>query len=514
MTCAKVALAAVPPVTYLAFLALNGPGRWLRFIDDDAYYYLGVARHLAAGDGSTFGGLVPTNGYQPLWLAVLVPVAAVVRGRDALVVAVVVIQSAIWVGVVREGLRIGRRYGSDVSAIGAVAVLGVLAFGVRHLAFNGMESALLLLLLLVAVRLIVEADSASRLDADVRLGCVLALICLSRLDAVVTAAALAAVAVACTRDSPTPLLRRVLALGGPSALALGAYAAFNTAIFGVALPVSGEAKTVGGPFFSVRAINDALEVRLLGRPTWLGALTLVVVVAAAAVAWTRATPHHRRLLGVMAAILAGQVAFIGYLSVFTSYGVLSWYLYHTGLLLFLACLVLFDAALRRRPAVVGPAIVAVVAFVLVGQVAGAFIVRDQVQDGGFAAAEFVDTQLPDGAVLAMGDRAGQFGYYSDRRLLQLEGLTADAAYIDQLADGDARQRMVSEGVDYYARYGGGHRVTVVSWGCWGFGEPAMRNEPLFSVVACEDDLVYRVRDADGQEFTIWRFRPKMQDIAG
>ncbi len=514
MAFAKVALAVVPPLTYLAFVALNDPGRWLRFIDDDAYYYLGVARHIAAGDGSTFGGLMPTNGYQPLWLAALVPVATVVRDRDALVVAVVVIQSAIWVGVVREGLRIGHRYGSDVSAVGAVAVLGVLAFGVRHLAFNGMESTLLLLLLLLAVRLIVEADSAQPLAADVRLGCVFALICLTRLDAVVTAAAMAAVTVACTRDAPTPPVRRVLALGGPSALGLGTYAAFNKAMFGIALPVSGEAKTVGGPFFSGRAINDALEVPLLGRPTWLDAVTLVVVVAAAAVAWTRATPRHRRLLGVMAAILAGQVAFIGYLAVFTSYGVLSWYLYHTGLLLFLACLVLFDAAECRRPALAGPAIVAVAVLVLVGQLAGAFLTRDQVNDGGFAAAAFVDTQLPDGAVLAMGDRAGLFGYYSDRRLLHLEGLTADAAYIDQLAEGDARQRVVSEGVDYYVRYGGSHRVTVVYWGCWGFGEPAVRNEPLFSVVACEDDLVYRGRDAAGQELTIWRFRPEEQDLAG
>lgn len=504
----------VPPLTHLAFLALNAPDRWLRFIDDDAYYYLGVARHIAAGDGSTFGGLMSTNGYQPLWLAVLVPVAAVVRDPDALVVAVVVIQSVIWLGVVREGLRIGHRYGSEASALGAMAVLGVLAFGVRHLAFNGMESALLLLLLLMAVRLIVEADDAPRLGAEVRLGCVFALICLTRLDAVVTVAAMAVVAVACTRDSPTPLVRRVLALGGPSALALGTYAAFNKVIFGTALPVSSEAKSVGGPFFSGRAIDQALEVPLLGRPTWLGAVTLAVVVAAATLAWTRATPHNQRLLGVMAAIVAGQVAFIGYLGVFTSYGVLSWYLYHTGLLLFLACLVLFDAALRRRPAVAIPAIGAVVALVLVGQVAGAFLVRDQLKDGGFAAAAFVDAQLPDGAVLAMGDRAGQFGYYSDRRLLHLEGLTADAAYIDQLAAGDARQRMVSEGVDYYVRYGGRHLVTAVYWGCWGFGEPAMRDEPLFSVVACEDDLVYRGRDGDGQEFTIWRFRPEVQDLAG
>ncbi|HEY8101121.1 MAG TPA: hypothetical protein VIF82_10235 [Burkholderiaceae bacterium] len=40
-------------------------------IFDDAYYYLGIAHNIAAGKGSTFGDLVKTNGYQPLWVLIL-----------------------------------------------------------------------------------------------------------------------------------------------------------------------------------------------------------------------------------------------------------------------------------------------------------------------------------------------------------------------------------------------------------------------------------------------------------
>jgi hypothetical protein len=423
-----------------------------------------------------------------------------------------VVQGAIWVGVVREGVRIGRRWGSELGAVGALALLGLFAFGVRHLAFNGMESGLLLLLLLVAIRLILDADDAAGVRADVRLGIVFALICLTRLDAVATVAALVVAALVSTRASPAPLPRRLLALAGPSALGLGAYALVNVALFEAPVPVSGQAKTVGGPFFTGRPIREALQVPLLGRATWLGAITLLAVAVASAVAWRQRTPQGRRMLAVMAATLAGQVAFIGYLAVFTSYGALSWYLYHTGVLLFLACLALFDAALRRRPAVAGAAILLGVAVLLVAQAAGVFVAHGGVNDGGHAAARFVDARLPDDAVLAIGDRAGAFGYYAGRPVLQLEGLTDDAAYVDQLAAGTVRERMVAEGVDYYARYGGRHRIATVYWGCWGFGEPAMRNEPLFSVVACQDDLVYRSRDSDGQEFTIWRFRPDEQDI--
>jgi hypothetical protein len=40
---------------------------------DDTFYYLQVARHVAEGDGFTFDGLHGTNGFQPLWQFLLVP---------------------------------------------------------------------------------------------------------------------------------------------------------------------------------------------------------------------------------------------------------------------------------------------------------------------------------------------------------------------------------------------------------------------------------------------------------
>ncbi|MGZ5802148.1 MAG: hypothetical protein ACXWJZ_16125, partial [Burkholderiaceae bacterium] len=43
-------------------------------IFDDAYYYLGIAHNIATGKGSTFGELVKTNGYQPLWVLILAAV--------------------------------------------------------------------------------------------------------------------------------------------------------------------------------------------------------------------------------------------------------------------------------------------------------------------------------------------------------------------------------------------------------------------------------------------------------
>src|SRR5262245_6288868 len=44
-----------------------------RYLADDYFYYLNVAHNIAEGHGSTFdAGLTSTNGYQPLFLWLLV----------------------------------------------------------------------------------------------------------------------------------------------------------------------------------------------------------------------------------------------------------------------------------------------------------------------------------------------------------------------------------------------------------------------------------------------------------
>ena len=62
---------------------------------DDTYYYLVVARHVAAGNGFTFDGLHPTNGYQPLWLFLLVPLYVVLPGEFPPLRGLILLQAVI-----------------------------------------------------------------------------------------------------------------------------------------------------------------------------------------------------------------------------------------------------------------------------------------------------------------------------------------------------------------------------------------------------------------------------------
>ena len=55
---------------------------------DDAFYYFEIAVNLVNGYGITFDTINPTNGFQVIWLLMLIPVAAVVTNPDDFVAVV------------------------------------------------------------------------------------------------------------------------------------------------------------------------------------------------------------------------------------------------------------------------------------------------------------------------------------------------------------------------------------------------------------------------------------------
>src|SRR3990172_4891049 len=55
-------------------ISLSNPNTILDwYSSDDSFYYFQVARNLAEGQGFTFDGLNPTNGFHPLWLFLITP---------------------------------------------------------------------------------------------------------------------------------------------------------------------------------------------------------------------------------------------------------------------------------------------------------------------------------------------------------------------------------------------------------------------------------------------------------
>ena len=65
---------------------------------DDAYYYLQIAYNIAHGAGSTFDGITKTNGYQPLWMAIVVAIEFIFRFDKTFFVTAVVLVAYTIVG--------------------------------------------------------------------------------------------------------------------------------------------------------------------------------------------------------------------------------------------------------------------------------------------------------------------------------------------------------------------------------------------------------------------------------
>jgi hypothetical protein len=503
----------------LGYLLAVGRDRRVALIEDDAYYYLGVARSIANGDGSTFSGLVATNGYHPLWLIVLVPVTALVQEAGSLAVAVVAVQGLIWAASVREALRIGDRVGRWEWAAGAIAVYSVSALLTGHLAFNGMESGLLLYLLLLLIRVALDVRATphpneSQLRDDLRLGVIAALVLMARLDAVFALVSVGVVLLLWRLTTPAAFVRRAAALGAPVAAALIAYVTVNYLVFDTPLPVSGQAKALDPSPANFDQISQFFQTgQILDRPIWFGAIGVAtVVVALVSNAW-RANSRLRLLMALTCALVVGQALLLAYTVAFTTYAFsFAWYHYQLALFAFCGAIVIArwaDARFGRR---VRSACVCIAACVPLFHGVSVLVEANEDKElDTFHAADFVHDELPADTVIAMGDRAGYFGYIAERPLLHLEGLVADKAYLDQLERGEALDRMRSQGVDYYVHRGrGGLEVELDGQRCWRFTEPAYTTGPTFEVTACENDLVF----AEGHPaiaLSIWKFRPDLQE---
>jgi hypothetical protein len=412
---------------------------WPRF-EDDAYYYLVIARNVASGHGFTADGLSPTNGFQPLWMWFLVPIAWLTSGDTTRLLTathgIVIVLFAASGGLLCDLLR--RRLGLLPALIGT-AVLLVPRFS--NVLLSGMESGIANLLLVLLVR---ERLGPAR---PARTGVLVGLLMLARLDAVFVGVVLAGYLAVSgfVRDEGALAGRALRAVSRelrtfwPTVALVVPYLAWNYVEFGHVVPISGMLKTSHSEL-AWRPENL--------NPAYLGLLVLAAVGSALSLR----LEGQARLAAILAPISIGLAVQALHSVVFMSWAVFAW---HFALFIpagAIGAAVVAREAERRLPRpVLQLGVACLAALLVIGQAVSISRLRFEFMGASRQAGEWVTHSLPAEAVLAMKD-SGAFGFFSERRVMNLDGIANSFEYAETLCRGELEEFLQAHGVGYVAQH--------------------------------------------------------------
>ena len=438
-------------------LPLFSRASWMIFVQDDFLYYLKVAQNIAHGQGSTFNSLVPTNGYQPLWLLVLVGLSYVTEAPRAILAFLAATDFAaalVTFVLARKLLR--------TSGARPLLIFGLSAFITLYsvtLFFYGMEVTLAVPIVLGVICLLLNLPWLLRSPLHTfLLGLLLSLMVLARIDTLILGGLILAGILL------TPALRRVirihLAVGALAGLApLLGYFLLNHFLFHTLLPISGMAKEL-----RLTHVPSLEPWRVFFHP--LAASYAVVMVSALVLAprvRARLTPISRV---VYPAVILFPFVYYFILCCLSDWTLWGWYMYPLRTALCVSFLIFcLYAPLRKfmeHPAVTG---------LLLCFVFGTLILlrwTRQQEDINAASIEIQSFALAHPGVYAMGDRAGRVGYLLPYPVVQTEGLMMDRTYLRSIEE----QRPLRDVLAHYnVRYYIATAYTPFS-GCFHAGEPA------------------------------------------
>ena len=436
---------------------------------DDAYYYLQIAFNLAHLGSSSFDGVTPTNGCQPLWLLILTLLAKL-TGPDkteffwsAVALTQVLALYAIW-----QAPNLAR-------SAGIRPFYGALLFSLIVIQFNtiyikGLETVLTLFFLFYLLGRLSRPQDL--LTKPLQLGCVFAFAFLVRLDAAATLPAYLLVDAVVNRRRLTSTYLRPLGLVLTPLLITGTiYAALNQTWFGTPVPVSGLAKALDTGRFSnfgilynyLMSCTPLLPSRseTLALLFWGGALLVEV---ARHLLCGRLQAHALPLAFLILCTLAQY----GYYASFSGWNIWPWYLYFSPFLLFFVILrTLANLRMLVQHAHAGQQLwqtlakpfqsdkphllLALVLLLVAGLYTGLDKARAGLQIADSKRINYgkLNVQQCDryhDKTVAFGDRAGSLGYWCPTQIVQTEGLVMTQEFLHARAEGNG-ERWLDEHYD-------------------------------------------------------------------
>ncbi len=136
------------------FFVFSSPENLITIVPDDAFYYFKIAKNICLGLGSSFDGINPTNGYHPLWMIILLPLAKLITAPW------VMIKTTLFLAVIFNTATavLLNRFLKEKTQNSLVANIGLVLYFLNYRvianSLNGLETSLASFLLMVLIFLV------------------------------------------------------------------------------------------------------------------------------------------------------------------------------------------------------------------------------------------------------------------------------------------------------------------------------------------------------------------------
>ncbi|MBN1581058.1 MAG: hypothetical protein JXA89_10175 [Anaerolineae bacterium] len=514
-------------------------------ISDDSFYYFKIAHNVVRGHGFTFDTINPTNGFQPLWQFSLIPIFYAFREPLMLPVRVtlylqvgLLALSAVLMFRLLRSLQVSSTAGFTVSMVW-ITFPSIFACVVSGLE-GGMYAILLIYTTWYYGEIFRAASTPATFYQKAILGLLLGLTFLARTEAgffaLIVFVDLLALQIRRQKIRSLPELYPVALF---SALLAVPYLAWNVFVYGHPVPISGRVKAflsarqrsaLAGQGFiplvhrllerwkSTDPIYEIAEIAVkairilfgkLGLPSGIGPV-LAVLAVMAVIVWILRKPLGRRLpkLWTFTPLVAFAVVTCVYYNVYLFGHQRYWYFIPQMIVSCMLIALFLDSLWERAKTLPSLQRGTGVLVCLLSMAAFAgWLIRLQVTPSfsgttypyEYDVARWLSHNTAADARVGVWN-AGTVGYFSERAVVNLDGLVNSPAYFQHIKDRTVVRFLEEEGVGYVADYF--YRDPFVDSVLTLYDEPDHWRERLLPMLRIPEEV-----EPGLSQWYIWRFCP-------
>jgi len=486
-------------------------------VPDDASYYLKIAENFNNGKGFSFDGLHQTNGFQPLWQFILIALTFIYKSDPETTLRIVLILQVVLLFI--SGILIFR-FLSEYFTYKIIFVSGIIyILFVFFQSVNAMETALLVFMFSVLLYFSGKTKILEIHDPknEFIFGLLSGLLILTRLDSVffIIPAVILCIFRIFSDDGRMKKKLTLFLIFTGSAFVLLTYLIYNYAEFGNIIPVSGYLKSG----FPEVKFNDKFNDLLYYRETYFAFTAVIYLIWYFVNFKVSKKSYFHSCLAVMS---TGVICLLIYMIFFLNWVIFSWYFITYSLFVSLAvCLplrYLLSFKNIRTANFLFFFIIIFISFYWGSKIFKFYTTGYGILGGNwniqsYEAAQWTKKNTQPGDLFAMKD-AGHFSYFSEREVINLDGLVNNFEYQEVLRNKLLKEYLMENRVKYIVQHALWNRSDITG------GDYDSLSVKYFShkysaesdpVILRKADEVYRSAPYyDGQYktvFLIWKYEP-------